>query len=85
MRVGLLYMCKNQRGLRAPEFAGVLCFEEGDEWGPVFSREKAQTTLRVLDSEHRGLVRLTQNDHPGPKRNPYRNVGRPFQKSNLFE
>ena len=53
-------MCKNQRDLRVRLVVRVLCFEEGDERGPVLSREQAQIALKVSDSEHRPLVWLTQ-------------------------
>ncbi len=72
MRVGLLYMCKNQRDLRVRRFRRVLCFEEGGERGPVSRDELAQNSLRVSDSEHRPLIWLTRFEQPGSERNPYR-------------
>ena len=38
--------------------------------GPVFNCEKAQIAPRVSDSEHRWLIRLTQNGHLGSECNP---------------
>jgi hypothetical protein len=66
-------MCRNQRDLRVRNFGSILCFEEGDERGPVFGRERTENSLRVSDSELRWLIRLTQNFHSGSERNPPHN------------
>jgi hypothetical protein len=63
-------MCKNQRDLPTIIFCHVLCFEEGDEWGPVRSFEKSQIALIFSDSEHCWPIRLTQNFHLGARSQP---------------
>ncbi len=58
-------MCNFSKGLRVSRFSRVLSFEEGDEWGPVIYLEKAHIALRVSDSEHGYMLRLTHFGYNG--------------------